>query len=74
MPMSKQKNPPEKGSFQQVAVLLERVESELKRVSEGHQFLIQKIDEQIGQFRGEMSEQFALVHQTLREHQKEHAT
>jgi len=86
--MSKQKNPQGEGSWQRVAVLLERVEEELKRVSEGHELLNRKIDEQIGQLDRKITEQFALVHQAFREHsqaikqlterfdihQKEHAT
>lgn len=66
--MSKQKNPRGDGSWQQVAILLERVEGELKRVSEGHELLNRKIDEQIGQLDRKITEQFALVHQAFREH------
>lgn len=55
----------------QLAVILEEMWSELKRVSEGHTQLDQKLDRLIQELREEMRQEFAVVRDVLKAHSQD---
>lgn len=65
MPPSEASKEPTEGT--RVQVLLERVEGQLKAVSEGYAQLDLKIEQAVGRLRQEMHQEFSLVKQAINE-------